>query len=68
MQELRRLDATTGQILHQMWEGFSMKKCPKCGMQYQDTESYCMECGKKLIKMEMSEMPPSELMSLISHV
>ncbi|MEE9406010.1 MAG: zinc ribbon domain-containing protein, partial [Candidatus Aenigmarchaeota archaeon] len=45
-----------------------MKKCPSCGMQYQDTESYCMECGKKLVKMEMSEMPPSELMSLISHV
>jgi len=45
-----------------------MKKCPSCGMQYQDTESYCMECGKKLVKMELSEMPPSELMSLMSHI
>lgn len=45
-----------------------MKKCPGCGMQYQDTENYCMECGEKLIKMQLAEMPPSELMALISHV
>lgn len=45
-----------------------MKKCPECGMQYQDTENYCMECGEKLVRMQLAEMPPSELMSLISHV
>ena len=33
-----------------------MKKCPKCGIEFPDTENYCMECGKKLIQVESPPM------------
>ena len=26
-----------------------MKKCPACGIQYQDTQGFCSKCGAKLV-------------------
>ena len=48
-----------------------MKKCPKCGIQYSDFDSYCMECGAKLVPIKppvRKEFPAGELMSLLSQV
>lgn len=48
-----------------------MKKCPKCDTQYSDFDSYCMECGRKLVPIKpevKKEFPVGELMALITQV
>lgn len=46
-----------------------MKRCPKCGIEYPDTENYCMQCGKPLKKIKgPPTLSVTELVDLLARV
>ena len=45
-----------------------MKKCPSCGIQYQDSQGFCTKCGTKLVSMNPTFEPINPIPEAKKHL